>query len=222
MEKALDLPALIQSDGASAAHLHTVALSLITGEKRKVLDLGCGRGDLARRIVATGHAQVFACDGFAHGEIGRSGIPFVLADLNRSLPFADGEFSNVLAIEVIEHLENPRAFIREIIRILSPGGQAIVSTPNNFAWTSLLSVVLRGYFSAFADRCYPAHITALLPVDLTRIVQEAGLENARLIFSNTGRLPGVAISWQRLSFGLLRGPRFSDNVFITAFKPPLR
>ena len=72
---------------------------------------------------------------------------------------------------------------------------------------------------AFDDSCYPAHITALLHKDLARILSEAGFSNVRFQFTNFGDVPKLAlVSWQQVSFGLLKGRRFSDNVIATAVK----
>jgi len=46
-----------------------------------------------------------------------------------SLPFADGEFQNVLCMSVLEHLEDPPRAIAEMRRILQPGGHCIISVP---------------------------------------------------------------------------------------------
>lgn len=45
------------------------------------------------------------------------------------LPFKDGEFENVLCMSVLEHLEEPRKAIKEMWRVLKPGGRIIVSVP---------------------------------------------------------------------------------------------
>jgi len=47
-----------------------------------------------------------------------------------ALPHRDASFDLVVAFEVIEHLENWREFLLEARRVLTPGGQFIVSTPN--------------------------------------------------------------------------------------------
>ena len=140
-------------------------------------------------------------------------------DLNMAIPNHDNRFDVIVAAEVVEHLENPRFMIREIFRLLRPGGTAIVSTPNNESWRSLLSLFFRGNFVAFTETSYPAHITALLRQDFSRIFLESKFSPPRFYFTDHGGLPGrPAITWQRLSFGLLRGLRFSDNIIALAKK----
>src|SRR2546426_719773 len=85
--------------------------------------------------------------------------------------FADG----VTAVEVIEHLEDPRAFMRELVRVACPGGWICITTPNQLSVLSLATLVVKQRFSAFQDVHYPTHLTALLEVDLNRIAGECGL-----------------------------------------------
>jgi len=122
------------------ADTHTVALSLLEGNERtakgasrRALDLGAGRGELSTHLAARGYA-VTAVE--RYGPQFEANVPLVDADLNEPLPFADASFDTAMAIEILEHLENPRGFLRELARALRPGGVAIVSTPN---LTSLLS-----------------------------------------------------------------------------------
>lgn len=51
-------------------------------------------------------------------------------DANRPLEFESGEFSAVIALHLVEHLERPREFIGEIARILQPGGVFLFATPH--------------------------------------------------------------------------------------------
>src|SRR5690242_14902602 len=129
------------------ADTHAVALSLLeqgdgrpsAGTPRRALDLGAGRGELSTSLAARGY-DVTAVERYpAQFE---AKVPLVDADLNEPFPFVDGSFDAVMAIEILEHLENPRRFLRELARVLKPRGAAIVSTPN------LTSVLSRFLFAA--------------------------------------------------------------------------
>ncbi|HEX9295938.1 MAG TPA: class I SAM-dependent methyltransferase [Polyangiaceae bacterium] len=120
---------------------HDIALALLGAgatecRSGKALDLGAGRGELSARLAAVGY-DVTAVERYRPQF--RAAVPLVDADLNQVFPFDDATFDIAMAVEILEHLENPRFFLRELWRVLRPGGTAIVSTPN---LTSLLSRVL--------------------------------------------------------------------------------
>jgi len=194
------------------------AALVATGAAPGVLvDVGAGSGGL------WGYLRQFASEYVAVDAVRYDGLPeaarFVQADLDRlPLPLPDSSGDIVVAAEVIEHLENPRAFFRELVRLARPGAWIVLTTPNQTSFLSILALVVKRRFVAFGDTSYPAHLTALLPVDLTRIAAEVGLESARLDWTRKGRIPGTAAHWPRWVSGV--APRlFSDNVLLIGRKP---
>ncbi|HEX5725971.1 MAG TPA: class I SAM-dependent methyltransferase [Longimicrobiaceae bacterium] len=182
-----------------------------------LVDVGCGGGalwtHLRGRFARYVGVDAVRYDGFpAEGE-------FVRADLDAGpVPLPDGSAEVAAAVETIEHLENPRALFRDLARLARPGGWVVVTTPNQLSALSRLTLLLRGEHNAFRDASYPAHLTALLEVDLRRMAAECGLEAAAVEYSGQGRVvftgrhyPGwLARLWPR---GL------SDNVLLAARKP---
>lgn len=187
---------------------------LARGARGHVADVGCGRGLLRPWLdgLATAYCGVDAVrfDEFP------SDVPLLIADLDRDpLPLPDRSTNVTIALETIEHLENPRRFVRELARITTPGGTILISTPNQLSALSLATLAWRGEFNAFQPADYPAHITALLPVDLLRIGGECGLADMELIWSLCGRLPLTGTSfprWVSRTFPT----RGSDHVFLAA------
>jgi SAM-dependent methyltransferase len=71
-------------------------------------------------------------------------------DLNREpLPYSDNRFALVTCIETVEHLENFRAVVRGIYRVLQPGGVAVFSTPNILNLRSRLRYLSSGFYNLF-------------------------------------------------------------------------
>lgn len=184
----------------------------------RIADVGAGEGRFyaAARDICTSYVavDVLRHPGFA------SGVEFLSADLDRQpIPLSRSSVDAAVAIETIEHLENPRAFTRELVRIVRPGGWIVVTTPNQLSLLSLLSLVLKGQFGAFQDASYPAHRTALLESDLRRIAAECGLNAIEVRYTLRGRVPLTAAHYPA-SLARLAPRVFSDNVVLLACKPP--
>jgi 2-polyprenyl-3-methyl-5-hydroxy-6-metoxy-1,4-benzoquinol methylase len=182
-----------------------------------LLDVGCGTGNLwpflRGRFDRYAGADAVRYDGFpGEGE-------FIPVELNAErLPLLDDWADAVVAVETIEHLENPRAFLRELVRLVQPGGWVVVTTPNQLSLLSKLTLVLKNQFNAFQNGCYPAHLTALLEIDLRRMANECGLTETAIAFSQRGRMPGTPWHFPRLLSRWL--PRMlSDNVLLVGRKP---
>lgn len=188
--------------------------------KGDVLDFGAGAGSLTCRLKSSSlFDSVTAIDLFPRPSELENTIKWISWDLNESTNFPEQSFDVIIAAEIIEHLENPRAVAREWFRLLRPQGRLLFSTPNNESWRALLALLLQGHFVAFSDTCYPAHITALLQKDIKRILQEVGFEKPEFRFTDSGSIPKLpSISWQSVSGNFLKGVRFSDNVLVMTQK----
>ncbi|MEO0531870.1 MAG: methyltransferase domain-containing protein [Planctomycetota bacterium] len=210
------------SKGISGSGVRRLALRLVQphGGEAKLLDFGAGTGDLLRDLHGRGwFRQLAGADILTRPDDLPTEIGWLQLDLNETLDEAD-RFDVVLSTEVIEHLENPRAMMRQLFGLLKPGGKLVLTTPNQESYRSLLSLVLSGHYAAFRGASYPAHITALLRLDLERIAKEAGFEQIEFHPSGHGLLPKLCRwSWQQVSLGVLRGLRFSDNIGMTAVRP---
>lgn len=125
--------------------------SLLTRPLR-VLDVGCGSGYFLRGLAATYRERGWPVDGNLLGiDIDLSNyrpkdVPSRQVDINQPLPFADGSFDLVLAIEVFEHTRAPYLLMQEAARVLAPGGRLIMSVPNVMHALSRLSYLLTGHY----------------------------------------------------------------------------
>jgi 2-polyprenyl-3-methyl-5-hydroxy-6-metoxy-1,4-benzoquinol methylase len=182
-----------------------------------IADVGCGQGDLCG-YVRSRFAHYVGIDAVRYENFPDE-AEFCRLDLDSGkLPLADGSADVVAAIEVIEHLENPREFMRKLVRLAKPGGWIIVTTPNQLSFLSLLTLVVKHRFQAFQDIHYPAHLTALLEVDLRRVAAEAGLAKIEIEYSHSGRIPLTARHYPRpLSRWFPRA--LSENVLVIGQRP---
>jgi SAM-dependent methyltransferase len=100
----------------------------------KILDLGCSSGLLAERLRSMGH-HVTGVDVAELPGVGERTSSFFKADLNRGIPAEVGSgFDVVLAADVLEHLTDPAALMRQVKEVLSPDGLAIFCVPNIAHW----------------------------------------------------------------------------------------
>jgi len=89
----------------------------------KILDLPAGNGLLAEALRGMGHTVT--C-----GDINRERPDYEYVDMGALLPLADGAFDAAICLEGLEHLVNPVQLIGELARVVRPGGEIVVSTPN--------------------------------------------------------------------------------------------
>lgn len=213
--------AIVQSLGLSGDDIYETGLELLVNlaPGGSILDFGCGRGRFLSMLSFLNFSEVAGADLMDRPLELPPTYRWVQADLNHQLNLESESFDVIVAIEVIEHLENPRSVVRELRRLLKPGGHLIMSTPNNESFRALLSLIIKGHFVSFLEKDYPAHITALTALDIKRICNESHFEKTHFHYIKKGLVPGLkGLTWQQISFGFLQGKRFSDNIFAVTRK----
>jgi 2-polyprenyl-3-methyl-5-hydroxy-6-metoxy-1,4-benzoquinol methylase len=169
----------------AAPEAYELAIEFMSGVvPGRAIDLAAGSGYTSRRLAELGF-DVTAYDIHTEQFVPRD-IIIRKADLNQPLPEEDATLDAVLALEVIEHLENPRAFLREIARVLKPGGSLVLSTPNivtfgsklRFAFLEELELFFNDVTRTRDPFCEEAsgHISPLLPWLLKMFVNDAGMK----------------------------------------------
>ena len=104
----------------------------VGGPGRRVLDLGCRDGALTETFSAGNEVVGVDADREALEEAAKLGIETHWADLDQPLEFPDGSFDVLVAGELLEHLRDPERLVKEIRRVLRPGGTFVASVPNAY------------------------------------------------------------------------------------------
>lgn len=140
----------------------------------KVLDIGCGDGSSLLTIQSCG-AEAYGTE-FDHNVIAPAeqlGLNIHIGDLN-TIPQPDEWFDVITMNQLLEHVTDPQAFLRQVKKKLKPGGQIVVTTPQ---------------FGSLPQRCsgrrwvnwhIPFHLNFFNKHSIKRLVQQSGLTVERI------------------------------------------
>lgn len=155
------MPAVADVKGPKAAERGNPSFVWRAGQQRRfdmleaaaplagkvAVDAGCGIGTYLREIGRR-TPQAFGFDveleRLADGL--RAGVPGMVAAVGERLPYADNSVDVILSNEVIEHVDDDRLSAREMIRVLRPGGRAVLFAPNRLYFFETHGVYWRGEY----------------------------------------------------------------------------
>lgn len=153
--------------------------SLVGGDRLDVLEVGSGRGVFLEAALERGHritAQDISPEAVAAIRA-RLGLPAVAGRIEDiGLPAAS--FDLVHMNHVLEHIPDPAGALREIHRLLRPGGVAYVEVPRQSNLLNRLSGLLAG--REFGFTYHPGHLYLFSAASLARLMTDCGLPPARL------------------------------------------
>ncbi len=177
-----------------------------TGERPRILDVGCGTGANLEMLARFGAAEGVDVAGEALAFCRARGLKDVRAGAAEALPYPPDTFDLVTALDVVEHLDDDVAGLREMRRVLKPGGCALLFVPA-FQWlwgvqddvsNHRRRYTLRQLRRAVAtaglsvERATYANITLLAPILAGRLLMRAtGLRPASENVLNVAALNGV-------------------------------
>ncbi|MCL6249751.1 class I SAM-dependent methyltransferase [Altererythrobacter sp. KTW20L] len=198
---------------AAAPGTHAILAEIVSAKVEakdsKILDMGAYTGALISRLRAHGYENLLAADLSNH--LTEKVEKVWACDFNGDFPsvIAERDFDCIIASEVIEHLDDPRAFMRRCRSMLRPGGVLIISTPNIAFFEGRIKFALTGEIWAFGAKNYKSirHITPISARHLPMMMAECGLRcdlvETGASYASTLRKILTAPIWlpMRLAFG---------------------
>lgn len=213
----------------AGAGTHEAVLDLVRRflpDAASILDLAAGQGAFSVKLRELGHA-VRAVD-VSRENWKAPDIPLATADLDSefatSVASPGDTFDALVAIEIIEHLENPFRFIRECRKLLKPGGLLFLTSPNVEAVSSRIMFLYTGRLGGFGayETVRPAHITPIFKWKLDMMLNEADLEIVHEGFirgvslSNSRFKPTIAEAVGKLLSPIVKGEKGGEGRIVVA------
>jgi methionine biosynthesis protein MetW len=156
--------------------------ALVPAGARRILDLGCAGGELGAALRARQCAEVvgieldagYAADARARlARVEQGDVAAVLAQPPPDL----GRFDCVIAADVLEHLVDPWAALRDAVRLLSPGGSVVVSLPNVQYLLVFWRLIRQGSWPREPAGLFDAtHLRWFTLRDARALLEQAGLQ----------------------------------------------
>ena len=196
--------------------LHEEAIEIlqrVATKGSRIIDMGSGQGAFAARMRDHGY-NVTAIDKNPE-DFRASDVDFVEVDFDNAahvdafLAAHAASFDVVVGMEVIEHVENPWAYVRMLLTLAKPDGIVLLTTPNAGSIYSRMEFLLTGLFTHFSRGDYETsgHINPLIMHELGLIAENVP---ARVLeFGTICRLPWIIVSRR---IGTVLGTLFASLV----------
>jgi SAM-dependent methyltransferase len=152
---------------------HSQLLDMVGPPTQRVLDVGCGRGELGYALSQRGH-QVVGLDQYPPAE---QLDTFYEANLFDGLPdeVVDERFDTILFADVLEHLPDPHLLLSQAAGLLRDNGKVLVSLPNAVHWTVRAQVAAGRFDYANKGIMDRGHLRFFTQRSAERLFEQAGL-----------------------------------------------
>lgn len=143
---------LTQREKDGVALINRISELQVFKKGDKMLDAGCGSGDMAKAIMERYKVIAYGTDlnKVAIRRANGVGIKAKIANLDEKWPYENSFFNSIVAAEIIEHVVNPDNFLSEAKRVLKKNGHLVITTPNLAAWFNRL-IFLFGFQPFFTE-----------------------------------------------------------------------
>ncbi len=177
-------------------------LGEVSWKGKRVLDVGCGTGEVAFRIARSGAREVVGIDyspeaiSAAHSRGKMTNLRFVLGDAKD----IEGEFDVVISMGTLEHVDDPFSTLKQLARHVKKGGSLLLTCPN---WLNPRGYMLQTLAQLFDAKITLADIHYLTPVEFTAWAKKLRMKLAwktvdhdwahgkRLVVDFARRIPNV-------------------------------
>jgi 2-polyprenyl-3-methyl-5-hydroxy-6-metoxy-1,4-benzoquinol methylase len=200
---------------------HARLIGLVGRGEKRVLDVGCSSGYLARPLVERGCTVVGIERDPEAAEAARSVCEEVfVGDVETmDLPFEHGSFDVVLCGDLVEHLREPERFLVRVRPLLRTGGRLVLSTPNVANWAMRLSLLAGRWHYTERGILDETHVHLFTRKTLVDMLRRSGYEVVELEFTVPVPVVGVlAVERVAHAVGQLRPPLFAYQ-FVVAAEP---
>lgn len=180
----------------------------------RLLDVGCSSGAFLISACKLGFRAEGVEPSIDAAQTARRAGLSVFTGFLQEARFPDASFDAVTLIEIIEHLRDPLALLKECARILRPGGVLLATTPNSHSWTAR---AMGARWAGFSLNEMGGHISFFNPQSIRIIAERAGLavhkiETRNVRFFERGQCSQAVRIVSKIAAELLNWPaRLADT-----------
>lgn len=170
----------------------------------KVLELGCGNGATGALALAEGKCGAYV--GIEMFEPMAAEAKQVLTQVlvgdvaGLELDFPPDHFDVLICSEVLEHLIDPEAVLRKLLRHVKPGGLVLASSPNVAHYSVILNLLRARFDYAGSGNMDRTHLRWFTPTSYRRMFEDVGVRTTHV------RRLSLGSKWIRTLVGLVPGP----------------
>lgn len=154
-------------------------VAVMPDKNARILDIGAGHGGFCKRLQNSGYSDLHAIEGYSSFDL--EGVQLFRNDLDKdwNLSLEKKSVDVAIAIEIIEHIEGPYHFLREIRKYLKNDGFLLVSTPNTVQFMDRIKFLKSGKLGLMK---HEDHRMPIFPETMERMCEEVGFKIKKISY----------------------------------------